>query len=599
MDYGRLGKTEPKNASKSERIPIENGDATSLTAATTSKSRYRIKLLLVFSVAFLVASAVSVAVIIAIRATDSGGLHGGRKPTVAISRACSRTLYKDLCINSLLDFPGATSATERDLVHISVNVTLRRVGRALYTSSDISNLDMDAHVRSAYHDCLELLDGSVDHLDRSLAAVADGNASPTGSAQDVVTWLSAAMTNQDTCAEGLDEVSGSVKEQMEERLKDLSELVSNSLAIYSAEASGDEEFVGIPIQNRRRLMSSLEEGHRFPTWLSRRERALLEMPAAEVQADIVVAKDGSGTYTSIMEAIKKAPERSDRRIVIYVKAGKYEEDDLKVGKKKTNLMFIGDGKGKTVITGGKSVADKITTFRTASFAATGTGFIARDMTFENYAGPSKHQAVALRVGADHSVIYRCEILGYQDTLYVHSQRQFYRECDIYGTVDFIFGNAAVVLQNCNIYSRKPMPSQKNTITAQNRKDPNQNTGISIHACKILATSELEASKGAIQTYLGRPWKKYSRTVYLLSSIGDHVDPRGWLEWNGNFALDTLYYGEYMNDGPGAGVSQRVKWPGYRVIQSASEASKFTVAQFIYGTSWLPSTGVAFIAGLSV
>ncbi|XP_058206184.1 probable pectinesterase/pectinesterase inhibitor 61 [Rhododendron vialii] len=597
MDYGRLGKTEP-TSSKSEPLPNQQDDATSLPK-TTAK-RYRIKLLLVFALAFLVASAVSVSVVVGIRARASGVSSGDRKPTVAISRTCSRTRYQSLCINSLLDFPGATSADEHDLVHISVNMTLRRVGRALSASSDINNLAMDLHVRSAYDDCLDLLDGSVDHLARSLIAVAEGNAQPTGSTEDVVTWLSAAMTNQDTCAEGLEEVSGSVKKQMEERLKDLSELVSNSLAIYAA-ASGDEDFVGIPTQNRRRLMSSARDQgqRRFPAWLGRRERALLEMPAAEVQADIVVAKDGSGTYTSIMEAIKKAPEHSDRRTIIYVKAGKYEEEDLKVGRKKTNLMFIGDGKGKTVITGGKSVADKITTFRTASFAATGNGFIARDMTFENSAGPSKHQAVALRIGADHAVVYRCEILGYQDTLYVHSQRQFYRECDIYGTVDFIFGNAAVVLQNCNIYSRKPMASQKNTITAQNRKDPNQNTGISIHACKILATPDLEASKGAVQTYLGRPWKKYSRTVYMLSSIGGHVDPRGWLEWNGDFALDTLYYGEYMNNGPGAGVSQRVKWPGYQVITLASEASKFTVAKFIYGSSWLPSTGVAFIAGLSV
>ncbi|KAF7147210.1 hypothetical protein RHSIM_Rhsim03G0208400 [Rhododendron simsii] len=597
MDYGRLGKTEP-TSSKAEPLPNQHDDATSLPK-TTAK-RYRIKLLLVFALAFLVASAVSVSVVVGIRARASGVSGGDRKPTVAISRTCSRTRYQSLCVNSLLDFPGATSADEHDLVHISVNMTLHRVGRALSASSDINNLAMDLHVRSAYDDCLDLLDGSVDHLARSLIAVAEGNAQPTGSTEDVVTWLSAAMTNQDTCAEGLEEVSGSVKEQMEERLKDLSELVSNSLAIYAA-ASGDEDFVGIPTQNRRRLMSSAREaGQRsFPAWLRRRDRALLEMPAAEVQADIVVAKDGSGTYTSIMEAIKKAPEHSDRRTIIYVKAGKYEEEDLKVGRKKTNLMFIGDGKGKTVITGGKSVADKITTFRTASFAATGNGFIARDMTFENYAGPSKHQAVALRIGADHAVVYRCEILGYQDTLYVHSQRQFYRECDIYGTVDFIFGNAAVVLQNCNIYARKPMASQKNTITAQNRKDPNQNTGISIHACKILATPDLEASKGAVKSFLGRPWKKYSRTVYMLSSIGGHVDPRGWLEWNGDFALDTLYYGEYMNSGPGAGVSQRVKWPGYRVITSASEASKFTVAKFIYGSSWLPSTGVAFIAGLSV
>ena len=107
-------------------------------------------------------------------------------------------------------------------------------------------------------------------------------------------------------------------------------------------------------------------------------------------------------------------------------------------------------------------------------------------------------------------------------------------------------------------------------------------------------------KGNYPTFLGRPWKPFSRTVVMLSHIGDHVHPRGWLEWNtSNFALDTLYYGEYLNYGPGSAVGQRVKWLGYRVINSTAEANKFTVAQFIFGSSWLPSTGVAFLAGLSV
>lgn len=203
MDYGRLGKTEP-TSSKSEPLPNQQDDATSLPKTTTK--RYRIKLLLVFALAFLVASAVSVSVVVGIRARASGVYRGDRKPTVAISRTCSRTRYQSLCVNSLLDFPGATSADEHDLVHISVNMTLRRVGRALSASSDINNLAMDLHVRSAYDDCLDLLDGSVDHLARSLIAVAEGNAQPTGSTEDVVTWLSAAMTNQDTCAEGLEEV---------------------------------------------------------------------------------------------------------------------------------------------------------------------------------------------------------------------------------------------------------------------------------------------------------------------------------------------------------------------------------------------------------
>ncbi|KAG2709589.1 hypothetical protein I3760_05G246600 [Carya illinoinensis] len=594
MDYGKLQQPDTLGESSRSHIHVPE-DASTLQPSRKKK----VILLSLLSVALIVAAAISAVILIGLRGGMSdrpeSAIH--RKPTQAISRTCSKTRYPDLCVNSLLDFPGSLTASERDLVHISFNMTLQRLSKALYFSSGISYLQMEPRVRSAYEDCLELLDDSVDSLSRSLVSV-----SGTTSTQDVLTWLSAALTNQDTCEEGFEDLSGSVRDQMAARLKDLSELVSNCLAIFSG--ANTDDFSGVPIQNRRRLMENdmsveVENEDGLPRWLNRKERELLDMPISAIQADIVVSHDGTGTYKTIAEAIKKAPEHSSRRTIIYVKAGRYAEENLKVGRKKTNLMFIGDGRGKTIISGSKSVFDKVTTFHTASFAATGAGFIARDMTFENLAGPSKHQAVALRVGADHGVVYRCNIIGYQDTLYVHSNRQFFRECDIFGTVDFIFGNAAVVFQNCSIYARKPMSQQKNTITAQHRKDPNQNTGISIHACRILATSDLESSKGSFPTYLGRPWKMYARVVYMLSYMGDHIHPHGWLEWDGSFALDTLYYGEYMNSGPGAAVGQRVKWPGYRVITSTVEASKFTVAQFIYGSSWLPSTGVAFLAGLSV
>ncbi|CAA2981666.1 probable pectinesterase pectinesterase inhibitor 34 [Olea europaea subsp. europaea] len=586
MNYGRLGLTDPGGSSKSN-LPDETNSHT---------RKCKLKFLLIVALILIVASAISAAIVVGLRKTaGSAESQFQRRPSQAISRACGRTRYQSLCVNSLVDFPGALTASDKDLVHISVNMTLQRFGRALYAASEISNLNMDLLVRSAYDDCMELLDDSVDLLSRSLTSFGGSYEST----QDIMTWLSASMTNQDTCSDGFDQLNGYVKNQMADRLKDLSELVSNCLAIFSA-TGGSDDFAGVPIQNKRRrlLNSDNEERGKFPKWLSRRDRRLLDMPAPTIRADIIVSKDGNGTYKTITEAIKKAPEHSNRRFIIYVKAGRYEENNLKVGRKKTNIMFVGDGRGKTVITGGKSIQDKTTTFHTASFAATGAGFIVKDMTFENYAGPSKHQAVALRVGADHAVVYRCNVIGYQDTLYVHSQRQFYRECDVYGTVDFIFGNAAVVFQSCTIHARKPLPSQKNTITAQNRKDPNQNTGISIHACKIVAEPDLEKEKGAYPTYLGRPWKMYSRTVYMLSYLGDHIHPRGWLEWNGAFALDTLYYGEYQNSGPGAGVGQRVKWPGYHVITSTVEASRFTVRQFIFGSAWLPGTGVAFVAGLS-
>ncbi|GFP91298.1 probable pectinesterase/pectinesterase inhibitor 61 [Phtheirospermum japonicum] len=592
MEYGRLGKPDPAGSSTRSLT----------TEPAPNPKRSKLKLLLILAAVLMAACGVSAAIAVVIRRRGGGpGLHS-RRPSQAMSRACSRTRYPALCVDSLLEFPGATAASEKELVHISVNVTLQKVGRALNFATDFTYLNMDPLVRSAHSDCLELLEDAVDLLSRSLTAVAPGG-EPDGPTQDVLTWLSAALTNQDTCAGSLEEAKnqggGDVERKMWDRLKDLSELLSNSLTMYAASSGGD--FAGVPIQGPgRRLMSGGEKRQPgFPVWMTRRERVLLDTPAAGINADVIVSKSGgNGTVKTIAEAIKKAPEKSDKRFIIHVRAGRYEENELKLGKKKTNIMLIGDGKGKTVITGGKSVEDKLTTFRTASFAATGDGFIAKDITFENYAGPSKHQAVALRVGADRAVIYQCSIVGYQDTLYAHSKKQFYRDCDIYGTVDFIFGNAAVVFQNCAIHARKPMPQQKNTITAQHRMDPNQNTGISIHACQIVADPDLEAAKGAFPTYLGRPWKAYARTVYMLSNLGDHIHPAGWLEWNGNYALDTLYYGEYMNSGPGAGLGQRVKWKGYHAITSVEEASKFTVERFIFGSSWLPPTGVPHMSGLS-
>ncbi|KAF8769416.1 hypothetical protein HU200_006445 [Digitaria exilis] len=238
-------------------------------------------------------------------------------------------------------------------------------------------------------------------------------------------------------------------------------------------------------------------------------------------------------------------------------------------------------------------------------AVSGKGFIARDLTFENTAGAAKHQAVALRCDSDLSVFYRCAFEGYQDTLYAHSLRQFYRDCRVTGTVDFVFGNAAAVFQNCLLLARLPLPTQKNSVTAQGRLDANMTTGFAFQFCNVSAHDELllaaagnNGTAAGVQTYLGRPWKEHSRVVFMQSYIGAVVRPEGWLAWDGEFALDALYYGEYMNTGPGAGVGGRVKWPGFHVMTSATEAGNFTVAQFIEGNMWLPPTGVKYTAGLT-
>ncbi|XLT63905.1 hypothetical protein HN873_020429, partial [Arachis hypogaea] len=163
-----------------------------------------------------------------------------------------------------------------------------------------------------------------------------------------------------------------------------------------------------------------------------------------------------------------------------------------------------------------------------------------NITFQNTAGPSKHQAVALRSGADLSAFYMCSFEGYQGTLYAHSMRQFYSDCHIYGTVDFIFGNAAVVFQNCNIFPRLPMTSQFNSITAQGRTDPNQNTGISIHNATIRPAEDLAPRVSVVKTYLGRPWKQYSRTIDLkLKMCRGSSTKKGLVQEATSFGAETV------------------------------------------------------------
>ncbi|XP_006289196.2 probable pectinesterase/pectinesterase inhibitor 39 [Capsella rubella] len=333
----------------------------------------------------------------------------------------------------------------------------------------------------------------------------------------------------------------------------------------------------------------------YPSWVSELDQRVLQAPVQETSFNLSVAKDGTGNFTTISDAVYAAPNSSETRFIIYIKGGEYIEN-VELRKKKTMIMFVGDGIGITVIKANRSRVDGWSTFQTATVGVKGKGFIAKDISFVNFAGLAKGQAVALRSGSDLSAFYRCEFDGYQDTLYVHSARQFYRECDIYGTVDFIFGNAAVVFQNCSLYARRPNPNQKIAFTAQSRNQTDQPTGISIIQCRILAAPDLVPVKHSFKAYFGRPWRKYSRTVILKSYIDDLIHPAGWLEWNDSFALETLYYGEYMNEGPGANMTERVKWSSFRRIENETVATQFTVGPFIDGHTWLNSTGIPFTLG---
>ncbi|KAK4493473.1 hypothetical protein RD792_006036 [Penstemon davidsonii] len=487
----------------------------------------------------------------------------------------------------------------------SVRSTIGIVRQVMSIVSGFSGAFGDFRLSNAVSDCLDLMDLSVDQLSWTLSASQNPNGkdNSTGNVNaDMKTWLSGALINQDTCKEGFDGTNSILKTLISGSLDQVTSLVYDILSAIKPTPTtppkgggggGKGGSGGGGRSGGRKLITNSQ----FPNWMKSNDRKLLQAANGAV-ADVVVALDGTGNFTKIEDAIHTAPELSNKRYIIYVKKGVYKEY-VEISKKKWNVMLIGDGIDVTVISGNRSFIDGWTTYRSSTFAVKGQGFIARDITFENTAGPEKHQAVAFRSDSDLSVLYRCAFRGYQDTLYAHSQRQFYRECKITGTVDFIFGDGAIVFQNCQIQARKGLPNQKNTITAQGRKESVENTGFSFQFCNISVEPDVLASLNSTQTYLGRPWKLYSRTIIMQSYISSAIRPEGWLEWNGNFALDTLYYGEYMNYGPGAGSGARVKWPGYHVFNNSAQASNFTVAQFIIGNTWLPSTGVKYTAGLAI
>ncbi|XP_022852279.1 pectinesterase-like [Olea europaea var. sylvestris] len=497
-----------------------------------------------------------------------------------IGNQCGFTRHPSLCIETLTE-SGTGNQAEFMSVLVNKTISESKLPVSNFEQLSVHFVSQEAQLaRMAMDYCHELMEMSLKRLNQAFDAIKE---SPRKHKHDIQTWLSAALTFQQSCK---DEAKAHAPTnvfmaEISKKMELLSQLGSNSLALVN-------RITGNPktkTPSGRRLM----EEHIFPSWISARDRKLLQ--STEIQANAVVAKDGTGNYKTISEAIQAA---TGSRFVIHIKSGVYSE---KINTNKDGITLIGDGKYSTIITGSSSVGGGGSSLQgSATFTISGDGFIARDIGFQNTAGHEAGQAVALTVASDHAVLYRCSLVGYQDTLYAYSLRQFYRECDIYGTVDFIFGNAAAVFQSCNLaFQQRGSGGAYEVILASGRSDPGQNTGFSVQNCRISRGSDSSAAKSA---YLGRPWKDYSRAVVMQSTIDAAISTQGWVEWPGasGSRYKTLYFAEFENIGPGAGTSGRVNWPGFHVI-GRPEASGFTVANFIGGTSWLPSTGVTFNAGL--
>lgn len=284
---------------------------------------------------------------------------------------------------------------------------------------------------------------------------------------------------------------------------------------------------------------------------------------------VVVAQDGTGDYTSIQKAIDASPSFPKQKITIYVKNGTYNEK-IVVPACNTKLSIIGESVEKTIITYNdffnKINRGRNSTFYTYTLLVDADDFYAENLTIENSAGPVG-QGVALHVKGDRCVFKNCRILGNQDTLYTDglNSRQYFDNCYIDGTTDFIFGAATVLFTNCTICSKS-----NSCITAASTPEGKPFGYVFIN-CKVIAAD------GVQKVYLGRPWRDYARVVFIKCELGAQILPAGWSNWGGTTRDKTAYYAEYGNTGPGANISQRIEWSHQL---SAEEVSKYTIENIL-------------------
>lgn len=298
--------------------------------------------------------------------------------------------------------------------------------------------------------------------------------------------------------------------------------------------------------------------------------------------DYVVAQDGSGDFFTLQRAIDAAPTFSKRPITIYVRSGVYKEK-ITVPGNRTNIHIIGEDVDKVVFTYDdyaskkNEFGDNIGTSGSASFYVYGDGFKAENVTFENSAGPVG-QAVALFVASDKSVFKNCKMKGFQDTLYTYGEgtRQYYENCYIEGTTDFIFGKATAWFEECTIHSK-----QNSYITAA--ATPEHITyGYVFHDCR------LTADEGVDRVYLGRPWRPYAAVLFTHCDMGSHIRPEGWHNWGKASNEETARYCEYKNKGAGADTEGRVTWSHQL---SRKEASRYAIEDVLGGNDgWNPQKG---------
>lgn len=313
--------------------------------------------------------------------TKSKGTQPRTYSSESLTAMCNVTQYPESCLSSIASLKSSSNVTDsrsnpEKLFELSMQVAVNELTKLLSLPNDVvfaesySNITSDPAVQAALDDCKFLFQDAIDHINDSIASSQEGQMAGK-TINDIRTWLSTAITDQETCLDGINEATNStiLLQHMKFAMRNSTEATSNSLAIASNILTILLYHVQTP--NNRKLLT-VKENYKhgnlnddFPEWIRKGYRKLLQ--EENPIADVTVAKDGSGDFESINEAIKLIPKKSKSRFVVYVKEGLYEEN-VNIKKDFWNVMFYGDGMNKTIVSGSLNNIDGTPTFFTATFS---------------------------------------------------------------------------------------------------------------------------------------------------------------------------------------------------------------------------------------
>ncbi|WP_437574261.1 pectinesterase family protein [Sorangium sp. So ce887] len=292
---------------------------------------------------------------------------------------------------------------------------------------------------------------------------------------------------------------------------------------------------------------------------------------------IEVNRDGSGDFTSVQAAINSVARSNTTPTILRIAPGTYSEKLVvdrphvtlcgQTGQAETTVLTYGDSANTSNGAGGT-----LGTSGSFSVNISASDVSAENITFANSTGPGV-QAVALLVSGSRVQFRHCRAIGYQDTLYVKNGSQYFRDCYIEGTVDFIFGGATAVFEDCTVHN----VASGTAITAPST-DASIPFGIVFLGGKATAVGSIRSGSIA----LGRNWRPYGAATYLGTELGAHISPVGWVRMSEN-TLATARFAEYMTTGPGAKPSERARESKQL---SAAEAASYTVENML--APWKPT-----------